>query len=137
MARTMTATRQALPLAVAVLALAGCGRAGDRASARSVAESFYAAARAHDGARACTWLSAGARQALEQDQSSSCARAIAHLKLSGGGARRVEVYSTNAAVALRGGDVVYLETTPQGWRISAAGCRDPAYATPATCEVQS
>jgi hypothetical protein len=40
-------------------------------------------------------------------------------------------------VALRGGDVVYLETTPQGWRISAAGCRDPAYATPATCELQS
>ena len=133
----MTATRQALPLAVAVLALAGCGRAGDRASARSVAESFYAAARAHDGTRACTWLSAGARQALEQDQSSSCARAIEQLKLSGGAARRVEVYSTNAAVALRGGDVVYLETTPQGWRISAAGCRDPAYATPATCEVQS
>jgi hypothetical protein len=103
---------------------------------RSVAQSFYAAARAHDGARACTWLSAGARQALEQDQS-SCARAIAHLKLSGGEAQRVEVYSTNAAVALRGGDIVYLESTPQGWRISAAGCRDPAYDTPATCEVQS
>ena len=135
--RAMTATRQALPLAVAVLALAGCGRAGDRASERSVAERFYAAARAHDGARACTWLSAGARQALEQDESSACAQAIAHLKLSGGQARRVEVYSTNAAVALRGGDVVYLETTPQGWRISAAGCRNPAYATPATCELQS
>jgi hypothetical protein len=133
----MTATRQALPLAVAVLALAGCGRGGDRDSVRSVADSFYAAARAHDGARACTWLSAGARQALEQDESSSCAQAIAHLKLSGSGARRVEVYSTNAAVALRGGDVVYLETTPQGWRISAAGCREPAYATPADCELQS
>jgi hypothetical protein len=133
----MTATRQALPLAVAVLALAGCGRQGDRDSARSVAESFYAAARAHDGARACTWLSAGARQALEQDESSSCARAISHLKLTGRQARRVEVYSTNAAVALRGGDVVYLETTPQGWRISAAGCQDPGYATPATCELQS
>jgi hypothetical protein len=133
----MTATRRALPLAVAVLALAGCGRSGDQARVRSVAQSFYAAARAHDGARACTWLSAGARQALEQDQSSSCARAIAHLKLSGSEARRVEVYSTNAAVTLRGGDVVYLETTPQGWRISAAGCRDPAYATPATCELQS
>ena len=124
-------------MAVAVLALAGCGRAGDRASARSVAESFYAAARAHDGARACTWLSAGARQALEQDQSEPCARAVEQLKLSGGSARRVEVTSTNAAVALRGGDVVYLETTPQGWRISAAGCRGPAYATPATCELQS
>jgi hypothetical protein len=135
----MTATRQALPSAVAVLALtlAGCGRAGDRASVRSVAESFYAAARAHDGSRACTWLSEGARQALEQDESSSCAQAIDHLKLTGRQARRVEVYSTSAAVSLRGGDVVYLETTPQGWRISAAGCRNPAYAAPATCELQS
>jgi hypothetical protein len=133
----MTATRQALPLAVAVLALAGCGREGDQASVRSVAESFYAAAQAHDGARACTWLSAGARQALEQDESSSCAHAIDQLKLTGRQAGRVEVYSTNAAVALRGGDVVYLETTPQGWRISAAGCRNPAYVTPATCELQS
>jgi hypothetical protein len=133
----MTPTRQALTLAVAVLALAGCGRSGDRADARSVAESFYAAADCHDGARACTWLSADARQALEQDQSEPCARAVGQLKLTGRRALRVEVYSTNAAVALRGGDVVYLEETPQGWRISAAGCRAPAYAKPADCEVQS
>ena len=133
----MTATRQAVSLAIAVLALAGCGRSGDRTDVRSVAESFYAAADAHDGARACTWLSADARQALEQDQSQPCAKAVGQLKLSGRSARRAEVYSTEAAVALRGGDVVYLESTPQGWRISAAGCRDPAYATPATCELQS
>ena len=133
----MTRTRQALPLAVAVLALAGCGRSGDRANVRSIAEGFYAAAGAHDGARACAWLSADARQALEQDQSEPCSRAVEQLKLSGNRARRVEVYSTNAAVALRGGDVVYLEETPQGWRISAAGCRAPAYAKPATCELQS
>jgi hypothetical protein len=133
----MTPTRQALTLAVAVLALAGCGRSGDRADARSVAESFYAAADGHDGARACTWLSADARQALEQDQSEPCARAVGQLKLTGRRALRVAVYSTNAAVALRGGDVVYLQETPQGWRISAAGCRSPAYDKPAECEVQS
>jgi hypothetical protein len=137
MARAMTATRQALPLAVAVLALAGCGRSSDRADVRSVAESFYAAVDGHEGARACTWLSPDARQALEQDQSEPCSRAVEQLELSGNRARRVEVYSTNAAVALRGGDVVYLEETPQGWRISAAGCRVPAYAKPATCELQS
>ena len=67
----------------------------------------------------------------------ACSRAVDQLKLSGTRARRVEVYSTNAAVALRGGDVVYLEETPQGWRITAAGCRAPPYATPATCELQS
>jgi hypothetical protein len=135
----MTRTRQALPLAAAAfaLALAGCGRSGDRANVQSVAERFYAAAGAHDGARACTWLSAGARQALEQDESEPCARAVEHLKLSGRRSGRVEVYSTNAAVALRGGDVVYLEETPQGWRVSAAGCSAPAYTKPATCELES
>lgn len=133
----MRAMRQALPLAIAVLALAGCGRSGDSARVRSVAESFYAAAGAHDGARACAWLSTDARQALEQDQSEPCARAVDGLKLTGRRASRVEVFSTEAAVSLRGGDVVYLEDTPQGWRISAAGCRDPAYDKPADCEVQS
>jgi len=133
----MTPTRQALPVAVAVLALAGCGRSGDRASVRTVAEGFYAAVGDHEGARACGWLSADARKALEKDESAPCARAVEQLKLSGRSAQRVEVYSTNAAVALRGGDVVYLEETQQGWRISAAGCRAPAYDKPADCKVQS
>jgi hypothetical protein len=133
----MTATRQALPLAVAVLALAGCGRSGDRASVRSVAEGFYAAVGDHEGARACGWLSADARLALEQDESAPCSRAVERLKLSGRRARRVEVYSTEAAVALRGGDTVYLQATPRGWRIAAAGCRDAAYDRPADCELQS
>ena len=124
-------------MAVAALALAGCGRSGDRADVRSIAEGFYVAADAHEGARACTWLSADARQTLEQDESEPCARAVEHLKLSGRRAERVEVYSTEAAVALQRGDVVYLEETPQGWRITAAGCRAPAYAKPATCELQS
>ena len=133
----MTRTRQALPLAVAVLALAGCGRSGDRANVRSIAEGFYAAADAHEGARACTWLSADARQALEQDESEPCARAVERLKLSG--AARGASRSTRPTPPWRcsGGDVVYLEETPQGWRITAAGCRAPAYAKPATCELQS
>jgi hypothetical protein len=131
----MPATRHALSLALAVLALAGCGRSGDRATVRSVAEGFYAAVGSHDGARACGWLSADARQTLEKDESSPCAQAVDHLKLSGRRARRVEVYSTDAAVALRGGDTVYLQDTARGWRISAAGCRDPADDQPADCEL--
>jgi hypothetical protein len=134
---TMMSTRHLLPVALTALLLAGCGRSGDRASARSVAESFYAAVDAHDGARACAWLSSAARQALEQNESEACPRAVEHLELSGGRARRVEVHSTEAAVALNGGDVVYLETTPRGWRISAAGCRDPAYDKPADCALES
>jgi hypothetical protein len=133
----MTAARQALPLVVAVLALTGCGRSGDRASVRTVAEGFYAAVGDHAGARACAWLSAGARQALEQDESAPCARAVERLQLSGRRARSVQVYSTEAAVALRGGDTVYLQDTARGWRISAAGCRDPAHDQPADCELAS
>jgi hypothetical protein len=133
----MTATRQALPLAFAVLALTGCGRSGDRANVRTVAEGFYAAVHDHDGARACGWLSADARQALEKDESAPCSQAVERLKLSGRRARRVDVYSTEAAVTLRGGDTVYLQDSARGWRIAAAGCRGPAYDKPADCEVQS
>ena len=74
-----------------------------------MAEGFYAAVDGHDGARACGWLSADARQALERDESAPCARAVERLQLSGRRARRVEVYVTNAAVALRDGDIVYLQ----------------------------
>jgi hypothetical protein len=135
----MTATRHVLHLALIALplALAACGRSGDRASVRSVAEGFYADVAGHDGARACGWLSADARQALEEDASEPCARAVEHLELSGGRARRVEVHSTQAAVTLRGGDTVYLQTTPEGWRIAAAGCRQPGYDKPADCELES
>jgi hypothetical protein len=133
----MTATRHVLHLALIALAVAACGRSGDRTSVRAAAESFYADVAGQDGARACRWLSTDTRQALEKDESEPCARAVEHLELSGRRARRVEVHSTNAAVTLRGGDTVYLETTPQGWRISAAGCRDPAYDKPADCEVES
>jgi hypothetical protein len=133
----MTATRHVLPLALAAVVLAGCGREGDRASVQSVAERFYAAVDAHEGARACALLSADARHALEQDESAPCARAVERLDLSGRRARRVEVHSTEAAVALRGGDVVYLQTTPAGWRIAAAGCRDLGYDKPADCELES
>jgi hypothetical protein len=133
----MTATRHVLPLALIALAVAGCGRAGDRASVRSVAEGFYADVAGHEGARACARLSTDARQALEEDESEPCARAVEHLELSGRRARRVGVHSTPAAVTLRGGDTVYLQTTPEGWRIAAAGCRRPGYDEPADCELES
>jgi hypothetical protein len=124
-------------LAMAGAALAGCGRAGDRATVTSVAEGFYAAVASHDGARACARLSEDARKALEQQSSMPCPRAVLHLDLSGRRAQLVSVYSVDAAVELAGGDTVFLEDTPQGWRISAAGCRPQARGEPADCEVQA
>jgi hypothetical protein len=129
--------RHALVLVIAGVALAGCGRSGDRASVRSVAEGFYAAVADHDGAAACARLSADTRAALEQQESMPCARAVAHLDLSGRRANSVRVYATNAAVELVDGDTVFLQDTRAGWRIAAAGCRPQAHGEPADCEVES
>jgi hypothetical protein len=133
----MTRVRQVLLLSAAALALAGCGREGDRASVRSVAEGFYAAVAAHDGAGACARLSADTRKALEQQESAPCPRAVQRLDLAGSRAHIVRVYSTDAAVELVRGDTVFLQDTPRGWRISAAGCRPQAHGEPADCEVQA
>jgi hypothetical protein len=104
---------------------------------RSVAEGFYGAVARHDGAAACTRLSSDTRQALEQQASAPCARAVVHLKLSGRRAHIVRVYSTDAAVELVDGDTVFLQDTNEGWRIDAAGCRPQNRGEPAECEVAS
>jgi hypothetical protein len=124
-------------IAVALLLLTGCGRSADRAAARNVAEGFYAAVAHHDGTSACARLSADAREALEQQDSAPCARAVLHLDLSGRRAHIVRVYTTNAAVELLRGDTVFLQSTPEGWRIAAAGCRPQRHGEPAECEVAS
>ena len=129
--------RPALVLLIGAVALAGCGRDGDRATVRRVAEGFYAAVAHHDGAAACARLSADARKALEQQESAPCARAVVHLNLSGRRAHIVRVYSTDAAVELLHGDTVFLQDTAEGWRVDAAGCRPQARGEPADCEVQS
>jgi hypothetical protein len=133
----MRAWRAGLLVAIGLLVLAGCGRSGDRATVRGVAEGFYAAVAHHDGARACALLSTDARKALEQQESSPCARAVVHLDLSGSRARIVRVYTTDAAVELIRGDTVFLQQTPAGWRVDAAGCRPQARGDPADCEVES
>jgi hypothetical protein len=133
----MTPARHASILALAALALTSCGRADDRADVRTLAEGFYADVAHQDGVHACGLLSSETRQALVQQESEPCAKAVVGLKLTGRLAQTVRLYTTQASVALRGGDTVYLESTPDGWRVSAAGCRGPAYAQPADCEVES
>jgi hypothetical protein len=129
--------RQLAVIVAATVLLAGCGRGNDRATVRSVAEGFYAAVARDDGAGACARLSVNTRQALEQQASEPCARAVVHLKLSGHSAHIVRVYSTDAAVELVDGDTVFLQDTNEGWRVDAAGCRPQQRGEPAECEVAS
>jgi hypothetical protein len=119
------------------VALCACGRSGDRQTVRGVAVQFYAAAERHDGARACALLSTDTRKALEEQESESCERAVEHLDLTGGPVGSVSVYSTNAAVELRGGDTVFLQATKEGWRIAAAGCRPAGHEEPADCDLEA
>jgi hypothetical protein len=129
-------TRAAVALALLALALGACGRSGDRQIVRDVAVQFYAAADHHDGSRACALLSSETRKKLEEQESESCDKAIDKVDLNGGPVSKVSVYSTEAAVELRGGDTVFIEDTKDGWRIAAAGCRPTGHAQPADCDLE-
>jgi hypothetical protein len=129
--------KRAVALAVVAAALAGCGRSGDRQTVRDVALRFYAAVDHHDGAAACSLLSADTRATLEEQESESCDKAVEQLDLTGGPVGKVSVYSSEAAVELRGGDTVFLQDTKEGWRIAAAGCRPKAHEEPADCDLEA
>jgi hypothetical protein len=127
----------ALALCAVALALVGCGRGDDERATSVVTERFLRAVEQHDGARACTQLSEGAAEALEHDEGKSCAKAAPQLDVSPSRVTRAEVYGTGAKVDLADGDSAFLELTPRGWRLSAAGCRPEPDDRPFTCEVEA
>ena len=118
-------------------ALSSC--AGQNTSdPENVAERFYAAVAVRDGAGACAQLTADTLSELESQEESPCARAVLKLKLSGARARRAEAYVTTARVEMDEGDRVFLDETPDGWRVAAAGCRpEPGEEAPQDCELES
>jgi hypothetical protein len=136
------ASRRSLALvaALSALAVAGCGRSADRDEVRAVSERFFAALAAGDGAAACVQLSPDARDKLEGDEQKPCREAITALKIEGGAIGAVGVYITNATVELAGGERAFLSQTPDGWRLTAAGCT-PAQGDPAEqpfdCELEA
>ena len=120
-----------------VLALAGCG-ADDRADdAAAVAERFHAALESGDGQAACEELSEETASKLERHEKKSCEEAILGLELPKGGtvaARRVEMRSAYAGLAEGSAD--FLDEGPEGWKISAAGCREVTPEHPYECELE-
>jgi hypothetical protein len=115
----------------------GCGRSEDRREVSEVTTSFLRAIAEHDGGRACARLATGAREALEHDQDKRCAAAVTELEaVSPSAVTRAQVFATSAKVDLADGHSAFLELTPNGWRLSAAGCRPEGGDAPYTCEVQ-
>ena len=126
-----------LALGAIALSLAGCGRADDRAAVGAVTERFLDAVAGDDGTRACAQLSPGAVRALEHDESEPCAEAARGLDLEHSPVARAQVFATEAKVDLADGGSAFLELTPRGWRLSAAGCRPRPGDGPYECEVEA
>ena len=114
----------------------GLVRNGDDPAAGRAVERFSAAIRANDGETACSLLAAQTRTALEEQEGSRCESAILELGLSGGAVGRVDVAEAAARAEVAGDGGAYLDEGPDGWRITALGCR-PLTGRPDDCELES
>ncbi|MEU3693212.1 hypothetical protein [Streptomyces narbonensis] len=133
----MRAATIRLLLGALCLGLAGCAGVGERTdAAREAAVGFEEALRASDTHSACEALAPGTREELERDEPCPAALAALDLGTVTDSARPVatDVYGDQARVVFAG-DVVYLASFPDGWKVTAAGCT-PRPGRPAHCEVQ-
>lgn len=121
----------------ALLALTACGNSADARGARQAAYALYAAVVAKSGNAACRELTEATREALEEEERRSCPKAVVELELSKPRVLSVSVFETSAAARMAGGDTVFLDDTPTGWRVSAAGCRPAEPEQPYDCELES
>ena len=119
------------------LALAACGT-GDRGSdVAAVAERFHAALERGHGRAACAELSPETASKLEQQEKKPCAEAILGVDLPKGvSVHETEVYERSAFASLGRDGAEFLDEGPDGWTISAAGCRPTAPDQPYECELE-
>jgi hypothetical protein len=123
---------------VPVVLAAGCGQSGDRAAVRGVTERFVADYGAARGDAACAALSEDTRAELVRDEGEACVDAVTSLELDGGEVTRIVVDVDGALVQLSSGERMFLGRTPDGWRLSAVGCRavdGPPDRHPMDCEL--
>jgi hypothetical protein len=121
---------------VAVAGLAGCGDEGSAQSgAAGAAASRFLAAESSDPGLACDLLAPKTRESVEQD--GSCEKTIGEDAPSTGTSspRSVEVYGKDA-MARFDGDTVFLALFPEGWRVTAAHCKDAGKGRPFDCMVE-
>ena len=124
--------RVAAALSIAVVT--GCSAAPERADLADAATRFVVAS----PAEACDLLAPDTRAALERRTGVNCARALADRGLpTSTTVEGVEVAGQSGQVRLDG-QVLFLARFPDGWRVTAAGCRrgDPDPAVPYECVVE-
>jgi hypothetical protein len=119
------------------LAVAGCGTADRERDAAAVAARFHAALESRDGQAACAELNPETASKLEQQEKKPCEEAIVTLELPKGAAvADTRVYETSAFAQLAEGGADFLDLGPDGWLVSAAGCRISAPEQPYDCELE-
>jgi len=120
-------------LATAALCCAGCGSAPADSAWRSTARTFASAIASSDGEAACAVLADSVREELARD-SGDCATGVLDAGLEPPGEiRSGERFGTAASTAFDG-DVYFLGRFPDGWQVTAAGCR-PVPDGPYDCDV--
>jgi hypothetical protein len=120
----------------AALALSGCGVGGSEREARAVTDSFLTAIGNRDGHAACAQLSRDTVKKIIESDQKPCEEAILDLKLQGASAGSVRVYVNSARATVAGGDRLYLDRGPNGWKISAAGCKPQPDRQPDDCDLE-
>jgi hypothetical protein len=127
-------------LAVVATSVGGCGQSEDREQIRDVAAGFAVAVGDGDGGAACELLTEATAEELEEQEGEPCESAVLQLRLDPGAVAHVRVYVTNGQATYDTGESSYLDRGPDGWRLSAIGCRfddGKPQSRPATCEAQS
>jgi hypothetical protein len=113
----------AITAALGCLALAACGTAASERDSERVVGRFQEALSHGDLFEACAELTDHLKESLARDEGDTCPESLADLRLSGlGRPAGSQVYITSALVTVHGGGDAFLDQTPRGWRISAAGC---------------
>ena len=106
---------------VLVLTMAGCG-SSESSAVPEVAQRFYRAVAAGDGAAACALLAPPTVAEVEQTAKAPCRTAILDQEIPAAGeVTRSARYGGQAQVRLRG-DTAFLSEFGDGWKVVAAGC---------------
>ncbi|KUF16373.1 hypothetical protein AT728_11135 [Streptomyces silvensis] len=129
-------TRLLLTLGPLVLALTGCGGAGERgAEASAAAAAFEQVLADRDRTALCAALAPETRGEVENSEKKPCVDAIGAQDIPAGGAvRSVDVYGRQARAVLAS-DTLFLSQFPDGWKVVAAGCQ-PRPDRPYQCTVK-
>lgn len=126
----------AVIVALGVLGVVGCGLGPDKDGPVRAARAFYAELDGGNGDGACAQLAPETRHKLEESEGEDCAEAVTSLDLSGTTVRAVELFGHGARIVLDR-DTAFLGRFPDGWRVTAAGCKERGKGLPYDCQVES